>query len=239
MAMLNFVTDNRRTAWDTYIVKDDWRVNFLIALPQLTVSAEMLQLMLAGSEYRMFRYSADGKNFKIGYGYGDATGIGITESEAYSAWIEYIKSKEAIFKSTLPLISMSQSHYDALFGLYCDTGTWKKVTSDVGVYDVFTAVRAGRWLLATDMIADGKVNPSSRRAEARVLQLADYTTSRTRQYLRSEGISYALKQYTSGSITTELSKRQCESGYYRQTTAFIPGMTNLRQRELIAKFGQL
>jgi hypothetical protein len=57
--------------------------------------------------------------------------------------------------------------------------------------------------------------------------------------LLSEGIAYALKQYTSGGITTELSKRQCESGYYRQTTAFIPGMTNLRQRELIAKFGQL
>jgi hypothetical protein len=237
--MLNFVTENRRTIWSTHIVKDDWRVNFLIALTQLTVSAEMLQLMLSTKEYRMFRYSADGKNFKIGYGYGDATGIGVTEAEAYGAWIEYIKDKETRFKTTLPLISMSQSHYDALFGLYCDTGTWKKVTSDVGTYDVFTAIKAGRWLLATDMIADGKVNPTQRKAEARVLQLADYTTSRTRQYLLSEGIAYALKQYTSGGITTELSKRQCESGYYRQTTAFIPGMTNLRQRELIAKFGQL
>jgi hypothetical protein len=49
--MLNFVTENRRTAWDTYTIKDDWRVNFLIALTQLTVSAEMLQLMLANSEY--------------------------------------------------------------------------------------------------------------------------------------------------------------------------------------------
>jgi hypothetical protein len=237
--MLNFVTENRRTIWSTHIVKDDWRVNFLIALTQLTVSAEMLQLMLSTKEYRMFRYSADGKNFKIGYGYGDATGIGVTEAEAYSAWIEYIKEKELRFKTTLPLISMSQSHYDALFGLYCDTGTWKKVTSDVGVYDVFTAVKAGRWLLATDMISDGKVNPIMRRAEAKVLQLADYTTGRTRPFLKSEGIAYALKQYTSGGITTELSKRQCESGYYRQTTAFIPGMTNLRQRELIAKFGQL
>ena len=68
-----------------------------------------------------------GKNFKIGYGYGDATGIGVTEAEAYSSWIEYIKDKETRFKTTLPLISMSQSHYDALFGLYCDTGTWKKL----------------------------------------------------------------------------------------------------------------
>jgi hypothetical protein len=46
--MLNFVTENRRTIWSTHIVKDDWRVNFLIALTQLTVSAEMLQLMLLG-----------------------------------------------------------------------------------------------------------------------------------------------------------------------------------------------
>ena len=237
--MLNFVTENRRTIWSTHTVKDDWRVNFLIALTQLTVSAEMLQLMLSTKEYRMFRYSADGKNFKIGYGYGDTTGVGVTEAEAYGAWIEYIKEKELRFKTTLPLISMSQSHYDALFGLYCDTGTWKKVTSDVGVYDVFTAVKAGRWLLATDMISDGKVNPIMRRAEAKVLQLADYTTGRTRPFLKSEGIAYALKQYTGGSITTEFSKRQCESGYYRQTTAFIPGMTNLRQRELIVKFGQL
>ena len=237
--MLNFVTENRRTIWSTHTVKDDWRVNFLIALTQLSVSSDMLELMLSTKEYRMFRYSADGKNFEIGYGYGDTTGIGVTEAEAYGAWIEYIKEKELIFKTTLPLISMSQSHYDALFGLYCDTGTWKKVTSDVGVYDVFTAVKAGRWLLATDMISDGKVNPIMRRAEAKVLQLADYTTGRTRPFLKSEGIAYALKQYTGGSITTELSKRQCESGYYRQTTAFIPGMTNLRQRELIAKFGQL
>ncbi len=237
--MLNFVTENRRTAWDTYTVKDDWRVNFLIAVTQLSVSDEMLQVMLSNNEYRMFRYSIDGKNYKIGYGQGDPTGIGFTEVEAYSEWIEYIKEKERKFKSTLPLISMSQSHYDALFSLYCDTGNWKNVTSDVGTYDVFTAIKAGRFLLAIDMIADGKVNPAMRRAEARVFQLADYTTSRTRQFLRSEGIAYALKQYTSGGITTEFSKRQCETGYYRQTTAFIPGMTALRQRELIVKFGQL
>ena len=98
--MLNFVTENRRTIWSTHIVKDDWRVNFLIALTQLTVSAEMLQLMLSTKEYRMFRYSADGKNFKIGYGYGDATGIGVTEAEAYSSWIEYIKDKETQSKYT-------------------------------------------------------------------------------------------------------------------------------------------
>ena len=106
--MLNFVTENRRTIWSTHTVKDDWRVNFLIALTQLSVSSDMLELMLSTKEYRMFRYSADGKNFEIGYGYGDTTGIGVTEAEAYGAWIEYIKEKELIFKTTLPLISMSQ-----------------------------------------------------------------------------------------------------------------------------------
>mgnify|MGYP001595599128 FL=1 len=237
--MLNFVTSNRRTAWDTYTIKDDWTVNFLIAINQLHVSDDMIKLMLSNYQYRMFRYSQDGKNFKIGYGVGDPTGIGFTEAEAYSAWIDDLKDREWKFKQTLPLVSATQAQYDTLFSLYYNTGTWKKVTSDVGTYDVLTAILNERWLLAADMIADGKVTPTMRRAEARVLQLADYTTSKDRVFLRNEGISYALNQYTSGTIKTELSKRQCESGYYRQTTAFIPGMPLLRQRELIARFGQI
>ncbi len=237
--MLNFVTPNRRTVWDTYTIKDDWTVNFFIATSQLHASSNMIKLMLANYQYRMFRYSEDGKNFKIGYGVGDPTGNGFTEAESYSAWIDDLKDREWKFKKTLPLISATQAQYDTLFSLYYNTGTWKKVTSDVGTYDVLTAILNQRWLLAADMIADGKVNPTMRRAEARVLQLADYTTSKDRIFLRNEGISYALNQYTGGIINTELSKRQCETGYYRQTTAFIPGMSNLRQRELIAQFGQL
>lgn len=232
--MLHFVTENRRVQWDTYTMQDNNAVGLLIPLNLIYVSENMLELMLGQNSYRMF--TEDGK---IGYGIGDPDNrAGMTEAEAYSSWLNDVKTKERIFRTQLPLISVSQAHYDALFSLYYNTGSWKRVLSDVGVYDVYQAVKAQRWLLAADMIHDGKTDAGTRQREARVLQLADYTTSRTRTFLRSEGIKYAINQYTAGGLT-ESTKRQIETAYYRQTTAMIPGISELRKRELVNTLGKL
>ena len=238
MQVLNFVTENRRTNWDIFTVQNAERIGFLLARNITYVSDEMISLMLGQNDYRMFNYSVNNGQ-AIGYGVGDPTvKAGVTESEAFSQWFGEIKQKERAFKASLPLISISQAHYDALFSLYCDTGTWKRVQSDVGVYDVYSAVKAQRWLLVADMINDGKINTSARRQEARVLKLADYTNNRTRTFLRNEGIKFAINQYTTGNLT-ESQKRQAENAYYRQTTAFIPGISEIRKRELVNKLGQL
>lgn len=237
--MLHFVTENRRTNWDTYTVQNTVSAGFLIPTNYIYVSPDMLALMLGENDYRMFAYTASDGKKRIGYGIGDPNNkAGMTEAEAYTAWLEDVKDKEVIFRRTLPLISITQTHYDALFGLYYSTGSWKRVFSDVGIYDLYTAVKAERWLLVADMINDGKVNPAARQREARVLQLADYTTSRTRTFLRSKGIQYAITQYNSEGIS-ESTKRQIETAYYRQTTAFMPGMSELRKRELVNTFGKL
>ena len=239
MQVLNFVTENRRTNWDIFTVQNAERVGFLLARNITYVSDEMIAIMLGQNDYRMFNYATASGKRAIGYGVGDAEAkAGVTESEAFSQWLDYIKQKERAFKASLPLISISQAHYDALFSLYCDTGSWKRVQSDVGIYDVYSAVKAQRWLLVADMINDGKVNPTARHQEARVLKLADYTNSRTRTFLRNEGIKFTINQYTTGNLT-QLQQRQAENAYYRQTTAFIPGISEIRKRELVNTLGKL
>lgn len=234
--MLKYVSDPKlRINWSDFVIKDDFAVKFRIDVYQSIVSENMLTLMLGETYYSMFN-----NNGHIGYGVGDLKKeFGYTEQEAFSEWIKQVKKKERVFRDTIPLISMSQSQYDALFSLYYHTGTWRTVQGIEGLYDLEYAVTSENWLLVSDMINAGIIEPDTRRKEARVLQLADYSTERTRAFQRNKGIQLARRVYKAGDISDQAIVRQIEFGYYRQTTAFLPRMTELRKRELLLKVGQL
>ena len=57
--------------------------------------------------------------------------------------------------------------------------------------------------------------------------------------MRNKGIALARRTYKSGDIKDQSIVKQIEFAYYRQTTAFLPRMTELRKRELLLKVGQL
>jgi len=234
--MLKYISDpTLRTNWSDFVIQDDFAVNFKIDVYQSIVSDNMLTLMLGETYFSMFNNGGH-----IGYGVGDLNKeFGYTEQEAFSEWIKQVKKKERVFRDTLPLISITQSQYDALFSLYYHTGTWRTVAGIEGLYDLEYAVTSENWLLVSDMINAGLDQPDARRKEARVLQLADYSTERTRAFHRNKGIQLARRVYKSGDISNQAIVRQIEFGYYRQTTAFLPRMTELRKRELLLKVGQL
>ena len=231
MALQN-VANDRRVPWEQYNVQNEHAVNFLSNTGALTVSNEMLNVMLSYHRYRMFRY-LENKTFKIGYGYTDPdTESGPTESEAYTHWRKAMFEKQRKLINQLPLISMTQSQFDGLLSLYADTGSWRFIQTQNGKYDLEAAIKANKWTLVADMIANGANNRDRRLAEARVIVLGDYNTSSDRVKLLRESISHTVTFYKRD-LLDSVQKRQAELAYYRETDAFLPGLTNSQKKVIL------
>jgi hypothetical protein len=233
--MLQFVEVQNRIQWDTFTVQDEFAAGFLINIGIAIVSKGMSDLMLSHKTWSGIRSSDDKGGFLIGYGIGDPDDVqGYTESQAYSEWMGYIKNRQKILRAQIPVVLITQSAYDALLSLFIDTGTWRTVKANEGTYDLADAVKRGNWLLAADIISRGNINPDLRKKEARVMQLADYTSAKDRNQQIIQGVQKLRKEYIN-SIGTEFDKKQAEFVYYRQLGVFLPGMSQLRQRRVIAQ----
>jgi len=231
--MLRFVDPDKRIQWDTFTVQDDYAAKFRINVGVATVSEDMLNLMLGFKTWSGVRYLNDDGEYEIGYGIGDPDDVqGYTESQAYSEWIGWVKNRQKILRAQLPIVGITQTAFDALLGLYLGTGTWRTVQSNEGTYDLADAVKNANWLLAADIISRCNIEPEQRRAEARVMQLADYTSFKTRRQQSVQGVLDLRKKYVVG-IANDFDKKQAEFVYYRQLGVFLPGMSQLRQRRVI------
>lgn len=231
MALLN-VADEKRIPWEQYTVQNEHAVNFLVNVGVLTVSDAMLTLMLSFERYRMFQYTEDRK-LKIGYGYTDTdTKGGPTESEAYVHWRKAVIEAQSKLINQLPLISMTQSQFDGLLSLYFSTGHWRTVKTVNGRYDLERAIKSNKWTLVADMIANGSDDRSRRMKEARAMVLGDYSTSADRTTLLRESISHTVTYYKRDLLDVT-QKRQAEIGYYRETGAFLPGMTSAEKKVIL------
>lgn len=237
--MLREVPASNRIQWESFTVTNADRVNLKIAMHVVEASADILDILVGKTIYYPYRHQSARNETVIGYGYGDTDSVdGYTEAEAYSEWLKAIKIKQRELKAQLPLLAITQSHFDALFSLYVMTKTWRRIDSDLGVFDAEAAIIRGDWRLIADMLANGSVDREDRQIEARVLQLADYSNSNTRERSKFQGIQDARVQYAR-TISDTLARKQLEAGYYRQTRSFVPGISDLRKRELIAKYGKL
>lgn len=130
------------------------------------------------------------------------------------------------------MIGLSQTQFDTLMSIYYTTGTWRRINGPDGLLDLEFAVTTGRWSLLADMISTATIDHSKRLSESRILMLGDYGQPRSRSWLRNEGIQFTRTNYVAG-LSTDLSSRQAENAYYRETGAFLPGVTDLRKREII------
>lgn len=230
--MLKAVLPSKKIDWQSMTVQSEWDVGFPIEIVLMQASIGITELVLSNFRYRMYRYLDNTGKFKIGYGFGNPDSIyGYTEQESFAAFMKEFKKKERELKTQLPLITISQTRFDALLSLYFQTGTWKIVKSDSGIYDLYSAILEERWNLVSDMIANGNEDRQMRFAEARVMQLADYGTSRDRFWLNSDGIYNAREAYRIG-IDDPIAKKQVEVAYYRITGTFLPGIPELRKREI-------
>ena len=234
--MLKTVDAQYRIQWETFTVQDAFAVDFLVPISEITVSELMSDLLLGERTWNGARkINSDTGKYSIGYGVGDPDDVqGYTEPQAYAEWIGNLRNQQKKFAAQLPLVTISQTVYDALLGLYIGTGTWRSVKADEGVYDLASAVKAGNWLLVADIMSRGNTDSQLRKKEARVMRLADYTASKNRNQQTRQGTSLLRKQYVAG-ITNDFDKKQTEFVYYRQFGSFLPGMSQLRQRRVIAQ----
>lgn len=235
------VSPSFRIQWETFSKTEQqkWDSEFRISTLYQTVSEEAKLVILSNSRFRMFRYLSEDNTYKIGYGYGNADKRdGYTEPEAYSEWIKELKKKEDLLQKQLPVLSLSQSQFDAILSLYFLTGNWKKVNGLEGTYDILSAMRNNDWITIANMLANASQNREQRLKEARMLVLGDYNTDKDRTWLRNEGIQHTRTQYINN-ITDTLAKRQAEFAYYRQTNgAFLPNMREIRKREIVNYYGR-
>jgi hypothetical protein len=234
--MLTIVPAQYRIQWETFTVQDEFAVDYRYWLGGASVSDGMENFMLSRQTWTGIRKKdpITGK-YVIGYGVGDPDDVqGYTESQAYAEWVGDLRNRQKRLISQLPILYVTQTIFDALLSLYIDTGTWRTVQADEGTYDLATPVKNGNWLLVADIISRGKINSDLRKKEARVMRLADYTSTKTRNQQVTQGVQLLRTQYVAG-IANEFDKKQTEFVYYRQFGTFLPGMTQLRQRRVIAQ----
>jgi hypothetical protein len=234
--MLTIVAPQYRIQWETFSIQDEFAVNYRFPANSSNVSFGMSNLMLSRQTWTGIRKKdpVTGK-YGIGYGVGDPDDVqGYTESQAYAEWVGDLRNRQKQLIAQLSISFITQTKFDALLSLYIDTGTWRIVQADEGTYDLATPVKNGNWLLVADIISRGKLNPTLRKKEARVMRLADYTFTKTRNQQVTQGVQLLRTQYVAG-IANEFDKKQTEFVYYRQFGTFLPGMTQLRQRRVIAQ----
>jgi len=229
----------QRIQWESFRVVDDFKVNLNVGIRVIQTSDEMIELILANNfKYRMSRYKAnEDDGFNIGYGYGNSDmPYGMTEEEAYDEWIKEFKKKEDQLVRQLPLDFISQARFDSIMSLYFLTGKWRTMPTNSirgGSYDILGAIKAGQWEAVADMISDGGIDRRQRQIEAKVMMLGDYSSVKTRNSTRLEGIQYARSQYSSGFITDSFTKKQTEFAYYRQTGGgYLPNTTMNRKMQI-------
>jgi phage FluMu protein gp41 len=234
--MLTIVAAQYRIQWETFTIQDAFAVDYRFPTNSATVSDGMADLILSQRTWTGIRKidSVTGK-YGIGYGVGDPDDVqGYTESQAYAEWIGDLHNRQKRLVAQLPLSSITQTIFDALLSLYIDTGTWRTVRAEEGTYDLATPVKNGNWLLVADIISRGKINGELRKKEARVMRLADYSFTKTRNQQVIQGVQLLRTQYVAG-IANEFDKKQAEFVYFRQFGTFLPGMSQLRQRRVIAQ----
>lgn len=237
--MLNSVSNNLKIQWETFskTQQQKWDSEYRVSASIRTVSEPMIPIILSNSKFRMFRYLDENNVYKIGYGYGNPEKRdGYTEVEAYSEWISALKKKEEFLQRQIP-IALSQSQFDAILSLYFLTGNWKTIVGSEGTYNLLNPIRSGDWATVADMLSNATENRDQRMREARIIMIGDYTNTKTRTWIRNDGIQYTRTQYASDKITDILAKKQAEIAYYRQTNgAFLPNMNELKKREIINRY---
>jgi hypothetical protein len=234
MAMLTLVPPQFRTQWEVFTLRDDFTTQFLFPINVVTISQEMVDVLIGFKTFSPVRYETEDGDFEIGYGIGDPDDEqGYTEEQAYSEWIGYVRNQQRVLRAQIPVAKIPNTVFDALMSLYLDTGTWRTLQADEGIYDVADAVRNANWLLVADILMRGNVNPLLRKREAAVLRLGDYTVRKTRRQQRIQAIQNLRGRYISG-LSTEFERRQAEFAYFRQLDGtFLPGMSQLRQRRVV------
>lgn len=228
------ISEENLVEFDLYTPIDRDLVNNKILLKDLEASTALISLTLAQSRWKGYSYN-DGIS-RIGYGTTkDVDGIGLTEEQAYSHWLENFKNTERRFKKNVPLSEMTQTQYDALLSLYYHTGSIKFTGSDVRQFPIHDYIKQEKWNYVATALVNSGANRLLRQTEARIMMLGDYGKQKSRVDIKEAGIQDMRKRYVK---LDELQKKQAEYVYYSETRRFMPNMPEIRKRQIVNLYNQ-
>lgn len=195
----------------------------------LEASDQLINFVLRTEGYTPYAYLDVDGNTKIGYNLDiDVNGNGLTEQQAYTIFIEQLKSAERRLKSLLPVDTLTQSQYDCLLSLYYRTGDFKSVGTTQRKFKIYDFIKENKWeYVATALIEAGN-NRNVRQGEAKLLMTGDYGLYKDRSFIKSSALKTLERIYPN--MINQTSVFQAEVVYFAETKRFLPGMNDSKKR---------
>lgn len=238
MTMLTEVPTYFNTIWTDYTIRDNDLYSLEIDINNVYASDSLMLIALNLNAYTGY----DNK----GYGVKSTFNRGITEQESYDIWIQSFQSTQRIFKKQLMslgaskssgLTAISQSVYDGLMLYYWITGSVLTVTSHEGIYDTTDAILNKDWSKLASMIMRSTVYKQYCIRAATVLRLADYGKSKSRTWLRTNGI-YKMRANNQIGLLNNDELRQARFAYYAETLDFLPLTPDSMKRDIAKRYNE-
>jgi len=228
----NTLTENDLVEFDLFTNKDSTLTDTKLVLTDLEASASIISYILKQKSWQAYTTYV-GTTPVIGYGLSSGSDSnGLTEAEAYSYFIQDLKVKERAFKKLLPLANISQTNYDALLSLYYFTGDISSTGTPARKFKINNYIVNDQWQwVATALVLSGNQR-NIRQGEAKIMMLADYGSSKSRETIKAQGLQDIRTVYPDGFDSVK-SLNQAEYVYYLETNRFLPKMTQSRKRQIV------
>jgi hypothetical protein len=120
---------------------------------------------------------------------------------------------------------------------YWITGTILTVTANEGIYDTKDAILNKDWSKLASMMMRSNVYKQHCIRAATVLRLADYGTSKSRTWLRTNGI-YKMRANNQIGLLNNDELRQARFAYYAETLDFLPLTPESIKRDIAKRYNE-
>jgi hypothetical protein len=237
--MLTEIPTYFNTIWTDYTIRDNDLYTLEIDINDVYASDSIILIALNLNAYTGY----DNK----GYGVKSTIDRGITEQESYDTWSQLFQTTQRTLKKQLlslgtskssgGITSLPQSVYDGMVLYYWITGTILTVTANEGIYDTKDAILNKDWSKLASMMMRSNVYKQHCIRAATVLRLADYGTSKSRTWLRTNGI-YKMRANNQIGLLNNDELRQARFAYYAETLDFLPLTPESIKRDIAKRYNE-
>ena len=221
--------------WNEFTVLDEDKTTVQQNIKDLEIGDSTLKRVLGKTSMNMYTNTTDQL---IGYVTNDTQHLyryGMTEEQAYADYLVWMKQAEKNFKTKLPTgFLLTQSQYDGLVAFYTTTRSINTVETIYGTFDLKTHILNEDWAEVANLIAFDISNPNQTMIDSKTIMLYDNGYPKTRAWLRNQGLQRLRRYYHTTSDGYR--RTQMEFAYYQETQQFLPGMSEARQREVVAYY---
>tara|TARA_R110000868_G_scaffold132076_3_gene342525 strand:- start:12147 stop:13034 length:888 start_codon:yes stop_codon:yes gene_type:complete len=217
-----------KTNWDEFVVKDEnWDTD--ININDITASDRIILVTLNMSRYRGYAGT--------GYEVGTAT-RGVTEQEAYNIWIGDFQLKQRTLLKQLKsfgLLSIPQCVFDGLLLYFIINGNVLTVTAPEEHYEIRDYIVAKDWNTVASMIKRSNFNREFCARAATIIRLSDYGKTKTRSWMRQNGIYNMRERNELGALAGDMLTR-ARFAYFAETTKFLANTPEGVKRTIVNEY---